>query len=495
MLNMKEKMQITKSKISGKLSIFAGIKIDFVLNLKESSSVDKCLKTVAAFANTKGGDLYIGIEKNGEIIGFSKPQLDNEISIFLREVKEHIYPKITYKIDQVLIKKNTYLIKIHISRNNLTPVFLNLSERKDVFIRDDNDNFLASPRTIVNLVYESIGFKYDYVLTKTKFKINYYSCFSKIFRKTNKTKLSKQVFSSLDFFDEDNYLRQGAVLFLDNFKGNETLIKVTKRKGIDKGESNYKLLYENNINILESIDESYEVIVENIGSYEKKLDFGRTTIYDYPLRSIFEGLVNAYAHKNYFIKDIPIEVDIFEDRLEIKSPGSLINNVNLFKETNISEISPSRRNEIIVNGLVAVKYMEKQGSGFDKISADYLEYGQNYKPYVTSTNNYFTLVLPNVNVVSGMINKNTANFDIVYDDSLMLSERQKIILKFCYFSPKSINEIASFLNMKVSSYLRNDFLNRLVNMNVLKVNRDEKAALYFTNHDTVKILSIRKENI
>lgn len=34
MLNMKEKMQITKSKISGKLSIFAGIKIDFILNLK-----------------------------------------------------------------------------------------------------------------------------------------------------------------------------------------------------------------------------------------------------------------------------------------------------------------------------------------------------------------------------------------------------------------------------------------------------------------------------
>ena len=62
---------------------------------------------------------------------------------------------------------------------------------------------------------------------------------------------NQKIFSSLDFFDEGNYLRQGAVLFLDNFKGNETLIKVTKRKGIDKGESNYKLLYENNINILE----------------------------------------------------------------------------------------------------------------------------------------------------------------------------------------------------------------------------------------------------
>lgn len=487
---------MTINEFNEKIPKLEGSTVEFKQILGEGDKALRRLQTVNAFANTAGGDLYVGIkDENFEPIGLPLNVVDKQVQVFLREVKEHLTPAITYKIDYILLKKDLYIIKIHINRNNQTPVFLKFHNHADVFERIEATNSIASAETITKLVLDSLGVKYDNNTTNQVFNIDSFSYSVKVFKNKNNKEINQKIFSSLDFFDENNHLRQGAVLFLDNFKGNETLIKITKRKGIDKGESNYKLLYENNINILESIDESYEVIVENIGSYEKKLDFGRTTIYDFPLRSIFEGLVNAYAHKNYFIKDIPIEVDIFEDRLEIKSPGSLINNVNLFKETNISEISPSRRNEIIVNGLVAVKYMEKQGSGFDKISADYLEYGQNYKPYVTSTNNYFTLVLPNVNVVSGMINKNTTNFDIVYDDSLMLSERQKIILKFCYFSPKSINEIASFLNMKVSSYLRNDFLNRLVNMNVLKVNRDEKAALYFTNHDTVKILSIRKENI
>ena len=185
MLNMKEKMQITKSKISGKLSIFAGIKIDFILNLKESSNVDKCLKTVAAFANTKGGDLYIGIEKNGEIIGFSKPQLDNEISIFLREVKEHLTPAITYKIDYILLKKDLYIIKIHINRNNQTPVFLKFHNHADVFERIEATNSIASAETITKLVLDSIGVIYDDNTTNKVFNIDAFSYFTKVFKNKN----------------------------------------------------------------------------------------------------------------------------------------------------------------------------------------------------------------------------------------------------------------------------------------------------------------------
>lgn len=42
----------------------------------------------------------------------------------------------------------------------------------------------------------------------------------------------------------------------------------------------------------------------------------------YPARAILEGVVNAIAHRDYFLDGTQIQIDMFRDRLEISSPGS-----------------------------------------------------------------------------------------------------------------------------------------------------------------------------
>lgn len=70
----------------------------------------------------------------------------------------------------------------------------------------------------------------------------------------------------------------------------------------------------------------------------RKTDEGRVDHYSYPARSITEGVVNAIAHRNYFIKEIQIEINMFKDRLEITTPRTLLIVHALKKEKNISSI-------------------------------------------------------------------------------------------------------------------------------------------------------------
>ena len=44
----------------------------------------------------------------------------------------------------------------------------------------------------------------------------------------------------------------------------------------------------------------------------------------YPQRALFEGIVNAIAHRDYFLDGTQIQVDMFKDRLEISSPGRFL---------------------------------------------------------------------------------------------------------------------------------------------------------------------------
>ena len=71
-------------------------------------------------------------------------------------------------------------------------------------------------------------------------------------------------------------------------------------------------------------------------------------------------------------------------------------------------------------------------------------------------------------------------------DSL-LSEKQKNILWYCYLKGRNIEEIASKIKMKVSSYLRKDIIGELVRKNLLKETIVSKAAVYSVNKDLVNI--------
>lgn len=449
------------------------------------------LKTVNAFSNSFGGTLYVGVKNsNFEIIGLPKDLVDSTVQTFIREVKLHLNPVPHYSFKYIPLTNNPnlFVVGITVDKEENGPVILTYKGIPSIYVRDEGRNSFATRDDIKAIVLSSKANDYDFISTNSLFEREEFKLLFGTYKERTGDELTSKILSSIGFFDSSNMLRRGALLFSDAFNSNETLISITKWPSVDKGGNEFLNLGEYHENIISSIEKCLRIIKENVSNLEIKTEESRILKESYPTRSIFEGLINAFAHKNYFLENVPITIDIFIDRLEITSPGNLFDNRKLMNETDISSIMPSRRNQLISDVLCLLKFMEKKGSGFDKIANDYSQYPSEYKPSVTSYNNRFTLILPNLNYVGGIVKKENPNIKITFPTKDLYRKEDITILTFCYFKYKELKDIAQMLNVKVSSYLRGTVLKRLIDANLLYKLKMGNKDFYKTNTDVVKLL-------
>jgi len=130
--------------------------------------------------------------------------------------------------------------------------------------------------------------------------------------------------------------------------------------------------FENYPRMARGFSESSPVV--EAGVVEMALDFIRRHIevsaelesgrrqdrWDYPLDAVREALVNALAHRDYTITGIDVDVSIYDDRLEVISPGRLPNTVTVDKMRAGYRAS---RNELIKDVLRDYRYIEATGLG------------------------------------------------------------------------------------------------------------------------------------
>ena len=116
---------------------------------------------------------------------------------------------------------------------------------------------------------------------------------------------------------------------------------------------------------------------------------------DYPYKAVREVLVNALIHRDYQILGSEIHVDIFDDRLEIFSPGGMMNGQRI-QDMDLHHIPSMRRNQVISDVFSRLDLMERRGSGIDRILNSYAEVTQ--KPSFYSDSDIFLVTLPNRSV-------------------------------------------------------------------------------------------------
>lgn len=118
---------------------------------------------------------------------------------------------------------------------------------------------------------------------------------------------------------------------------------------------------------------------------------------DYPFKAVREVLVNAMIHRDYQIVGTEVHVDMFDDRLEIISPGGMLSGSRI-QDLDLRRVPSMRRNEIISDIFGRLHYMDRRGSGIGRILNSYTEFVE--KPQFFSTEYYFLVVLPNRSVSS-----------------------------------------------------------------------------------------------
>lgn len=92
----------------------------------------------------------------------------------------------------------------------------------------------------------------------------------------------------------------------------------------------------------------------------------RLNLPDYSDRAIFEGLVNHLIHKDYTVMGGEVHIDIYDDRVELVSPGAMLDGTQI-QDRDIYKVPSTRRNPAIANIFTQLDKMEKRGSGLRKM--------------------------------------------------------------------------------------------------------------------------------
>ena len=94
---------------------------------------------------------------------------------------------------------------------------------------------------------------------------------------------------------------------------------------------------------------------------------------DYPFRTVREVLVNALIHRDYQNMGAEVHVDMYDDRMEISSPGGMMNGSRI-QDLDLRMVPSMRRNEIISDIFGRLHYMDRRGSGIRRIINSYTYY-------------------------------------------------------------------------------------------------------------------------
>ena len=147
------------------------------------------------------------------------------------------------------------------------------------------------------------------------------------------------------------------------------------------------------------IEKTFQTIWPHIRERQRLVDLFFEERFEYPTFAWQEAIINAVAHRDYALEGTPIEVWIFDDRLEVRSPGELVEPVTLERLRKRERIHASR-NPRIVRVLTDLGYMRELGEGIPRMF-EVMEREGLYPPeFHLEAGAIFTVILRNTPVYS-----------------------------------------------------------------------------------------------
>lgn len=446
------------------------------------------IKTIAGFSNAEGGSFFIGVEdKTNKLIGFSRREADNERNFFNNQINEHLFPRPALRISFIRYENNgreLYLVRVDIKESAVKPIIVNFHNIPSIYMRRDGFTNGATYEEIIQMSIKSSNTQFDILESDETYAREDFSGLFAFHREhSGGLELTDKALMSLGFFTPDYKLKNGALLFRDKYDKSKTEVQCSVFSGFHKGSERIVTVNRFKGNITDSISYMLEFVKQRMNHTFIKLANSRVTIDSYPERALFEGIVNAVAHRDYFLEGTQIQIDLFKDRIEISSPGSFYQGEKIGKTYDLSKIISKRRNELVCGILVKCNVMEAAGTGFDKIIQEYMDADEQHRPYIYSASDHFTLVLPDLTYSDGLLADGAENVEFMPVPNGTSHDEK--VLSFCYNNARKAAEIAEYLELSDSSYFRKKVLENLVKHGYLEKDKVAGTNYYKANRDMV----------
>ncbi len=349
---------------------------------------DDIKKEILAFANTRGGKLYIGIEDDGTVLGVENT--DFVIQQISNAARDAIKPDVTlFMRYSVLTLEEKNIIEVEIQCGAHKPYYLAGKglRPEGVYVRQGTSSVPASDTAIRHMIKETDGDNYEELRS-----LNQDLTFEKAAETFKKRGLpfSEPQMKTLGLIDHDGLYTNLAFLLSDQCPH---IIKAAAFDGIDT--QNFQDRREFGGSLLKQLEDAYAYLDMRNRTFATFEGLLRIDHKDYPETALRESLLNAIIHRDYSISAGTL-LGIYKNRVEIISIGGLAGGISY--EDMMLGISYCR-NKNLANVFYRLQLIESYGTGIGKIMNSYLESG--CRPQIQVTSGAFKIVLPNQNETLG----------------------------------------------------------------------------------------------
>ena len=365
---------------------------------KNCLSDSEIIDAVVAFANTDGGNLYLGVEDNGEITGLHDSHKD--ITLLSAFIANKTVPPISVRAE--ILDLEYPVLKISVPRRTaIVATSSGKIQRRRIKADGTPENIPMYP--------------YEIATRLSSLSLLDYSA----------QPVPEATYNDLDTVERErlrniirSYRGEGMLLELSDEEldkalqlvvndGNELvptfcgLLLIGKKEAIKRhmptAEASIQVLSGTDIKVNESFHFPILAAFEKIMDYfyawnsseEMEMGLYRMTIPDYDSKAFREALVNAFCHRDYSVLG-RTRIQINDDGLTISNPGGFIEGINA---DNLLDAEPHGRNPVLADAMKRIGLAERTGRGIDRIYEGSLLYGRMLPDFSQSNANMVKLYI------------------------------------------------------------------------------------------------------
>ena len=452
------------------------------IEFKENAKTNTYIKTVVAFANGNGGKIVFGVKDNKEIVG-----VENEFEVMdgiINAISDSCYPMIVPDISLHTLENKT-IILVEIEGGKKKPYYLkSKGMQKGTYIRSGaTTRIIEEDYVLKELVLEGENKYFDQQVCHGESVSDeeiekFCEWLEKLARKNSENdteirKITRNTLLSWKVLEEKNgrIFPTNAYILLSGKENWEVSRKI--QCGVFKGETRSIFVDKKEFegSIIMQLEKAYQYVLEKINLGSDIVGIYRVDKYEIPPKSIREVIANAVIHRSY-LEPNDIQIALYDNRLEITSPGMLLSGVNVKR---MKEGYSKLRNRAIASVFAYVNIIEKWGSGIPRIMNEIREYGLQEPEFIIFENDFrVNIYRKNYNTTQSTQGSTQNRINTTQDiskkeklDVKNLTETDKTIINTIINNPEmSQKQIADNLNWTVNKVKY--YMKKFKQKNILK---------------------------
>lgn len=365
--------------------LFSGESVNIEYKVAVPCNSEKYMKTVVAYANGQGGKIIFGVyDQTLEIVGMDTDNIFQTIDAITNAISDSCEPKIIPDITLQTFDNKTVIVA-EILPGKMRPYYIRSKGIVNgTYVRVSGTTRPVSDYMLKELILEGQNRYYDCEIYEdlviTEEEIECLCAKMKAIAVQNtltegeklKVKdVTQNVLLSWGVLAENAgvIVPTNAYALLTGQARLQPTIQCAVFKGKDRAYFVDRREFEGPIQ--DQMEAAFQYVLEKINRGMRIQGMYRQDVYELPVDSVREMIANSVAHRSY-LEPGNIQVALFDDRLEVTSPGMLLNGVSIKK---MKEGYSKPRNRAIASAFAYMKIIEKWGSGIPRMLRECKGYG------------------------------------------------------------------------------------------------------------------------